>query len=87
MKSMRAKIVRIGNSKGIRLPKTLIEQYKMKDEVILETRKDGIVIRPFEAPRADWEDHFIRMRHLGDDTLLDESPGIESDWDQTEWQW
>ena len=87
MNSIKVKIIRIGNSKGIRLPKSLIEQYDMKDEVILETKKDSIVIHPVENPRADWEKSFEKMRLRGDDVLLDEGIELESEWDKEGWQW
>jgi antitoxin MazE len=87
MNSIKVKIIRIGNSKGIRLSKSLIEQYDMKDEVLLETKKDSIVIRPVENPRADWEKSFKKMRLKGDDELLDKDAELEPEWDEEEWQW
>jgi len=87
MNSIKVKIIRIGNSKGIRLSKSLIEQYNMKNEVLLEARKDSIVIRPVVNPRAGWEKSFEKMRFKGDDELLDEGTDLESEWDQAEWQW
>lgn len=87
MKSIKVKIIRIGNSRGIRLSKSLIEQYNMKDEVLLETKKDSIVIRPFESPRASWEKSFKKMRLRGDDVLLDKETELEPEWDQEKWQW
>ena len=87
MNSIKVKIIRIGNSKGIRLSKSLIEQYNMKDEVLLEAKRDSIVIRPVKNPRADWEKSFKKMRLRGDDVLLDKRTELESDWDQEEWQW
>ena len=87
MNSIKVKIIRIGNSKGIRLSKSLIEQYNMKDDVLLEAKKDSIVIRPVENPRANWEKSFKKMRLRGDDTLLDEGTELESEWEQEEWKW
>ena len=87
MNSIKVKIIRIGNSKGIRISKSLIEQYNMGDEVILEAKKDSIVIRPVKNPRADWEKSFEKMRLRGDDVLLDKGTELESEWDQEEWQW
>lgn len=87
MKPIKIKIIQIGNSKGIRLPKSLIEQYGMKDEVVLETKKDAIVIRPAANPRANWEQAFEKMRLRGDDVLLEEESVPVSDWDEEEWQW
>lgn len=87
MNSIKVKIIRIGNSKGIRLSKSLIEQYNMKDEVLLEAKKDSIVIRPFKKPRADWEKSFEKMQLRGDDELFDKETEIELEWDQEEWKW
>lgn len=87
MKSIKVKIIRIGNSKGIRLSKSLLEQYNMKDEVLLEAKKDSIVIRPVGNPRANWEKSFEKMRIRGDDVLLDEGAELASEWDQEDWQW
>ena len=87
MNSIKVKIVRIGNSKGIRLPKALIEQYNMKNEVLLETKKDAVVIHPVENPRAEWEESFKRMRSRGDDRLLDRDSELRSEWDDKEWRW
>ena len=74
-------------SRGIRLSKSLIDQYNMKDELILETKKDSIVIRPAKNARADWEKSFKKMRLRGDDVLLDKEPELESEWDKEEWKW
>jgi len=87
MNSLRVKIIRIGNSKGIRLSKSLIEQYNMKDEVLLEAKKDSIVIRPVKNPRTDWEKSFEKMKLRGDDVLLNEGTEVESEWEQTKWKW
>jgi antitoxin MazE len=65
----------------------LIEQYNMKDEVLLEAKKDSIVIRPIKNPRENWEKLFEKMRLRGDDALLDEGTEPESEWDKEEWQW
>lgn len=87
MNSIKVKIIRIGNSRGIRLSKSLIEQYNMKDELILETKKDSIVIRSAKNARAGWEKSYKKMRLRGDDVLLDREPEMESEWDKEEWQW
>ena len=87
MSSIKVKIIRIGNSRGIRLSKSLIEQYNMKDEVLLEAKKDSIVIRAVENPRQGWEKSFEKMRIKRDDVLLDNGTELESEWDKEEWQW
>ena len=69
------------------MSKSLIEQYNMKDEVLLEAKKDSIVIRPVDNPRAGWEKSFEKMRFRGDDDLLDADIKIELEWDREEWEW
>jgi antitoxin MazE len=87
MATMKIKIIQVGNSRGIRLSKSLIKQYNMKDEVLLEAKKDSIVIRPVGNPRAGWEKSFEKMRLRGDDGLLDADIKIELEWDREEWEW
>ncbi len=67
--AMRTRIVKIGNSQGIRIPKVLLEQSRMTDEV--EVRDGQIVISSVARPRANWEEAFQHMARNGDDTLLD----------------
>ena len=84
---MKAALIRIGNSRGIRIPKVLVEQYRFEDEVELETRQDHLVIRPATPTRAGWDDAFRQMREQGDDALLDEEFQSATRWDTTEWEW
>ena len=64
---MKTAIVRIGNSRGIRIPKPLLEQYRLRDEVEMEIREDGLLIRGVAEPRSGWDDAFRRMREHDDD--------------------
>ncbi len=84
---MKAALIRIGNSRGIRIPKVLLEQYRFNDEVELEPRHDHLVIRPATQTRGGWDDAFRQMREHGDDTLLDEEFPSATQWDTTEWEW
>lgn len=84
---MKAALIRIGNSRGIRIPKVLVEQYRFNDEVELEPRQDHLVIRPSTPTRAGWDDAFRQMGKQGDDTLLDEEFQSATRWDTTEWEW
>lgn len=68
---MKTNVIRIGNSRGIRIPKTLLEQCHLRNEVELEVRDDHLVVRPAAKPRSGWEDAFRRMHEQGDDALLD----------------
>jgi len=67
---MEVSIVKIGNSKGFRLSKTLLEKYKIKDKVELILEKGQIIIRPIAEPRKGWDQAFKEMHENGDDHLL-----------------
>ena len=67
---METPIIKIGNSKGLRLSKAIIEKYDIKDKVELILEKDQIIIKPISNPRENWEQEFKKMRENGDDTLL-----------------
>lgn len=85
---MKTKIIRIGNSQGVRIPKPLIEESGITKEIEMILRDNEIVLRPADMPRKDWEASFQKMAEKGDDALLDQKE-IEkaSDWDETEWTW
>jgi antitoxin MazE len=81
---MKAKIVQIGNSKGIRLPKSIIVDYKLDDEVAIELREDSIVITAIKKdPRAGWEEIIKKannkLTQVEKDWLNFEDP-IPEDW-------
>lgn len=83
---VKTRIVRIGNSQGIRIPKLLLDQTNLGEEVELEVEQDRIVIRASRSVRDGWEEQFKTMAQVGDDKLLDED--IEdSTWDEEEWEW
>jgi antitoxin MazE len=72
---VKARLVPIGNSRGVRLPKALIAQCDLGEVVELEVADGCIVIRPAPAPPRDgWDDAFGEMAARGDDRLLDEGP-------------
>lgn len=84
---MRASIIKIGNSQGIRIPKPLLDQTGIKDDVELEVEKSQIIIRPFSNSRAGWDEAFKSMSQNRDDTLLDGNEVISSSFDDEEWKW
>jgi antitoxin MazE len=84
---MKTRIVRIGNSQGIRIPKLLLEQAGLPDEVELEVEDSTIVIRPSTRPRHGWAQAFESMAETGDDELLDAGAIQTSSWDEAEWEW
>ena len=85
---MRAKLVSIGNSRGIRLPKVLVEQYGLDKGIELEPAEDHLIVRAARGARVGWDAAFQRMNERGDDRLLD-GPSAEavSEWDRQEWTW
>ncbi len=67
---MEIPVIKIGNSKGFRLPKALLEKYNIRDKVELILDKGFIVLKPVETPRKGWEEAFKEMHEKGDDKLL-----------------
>lgn len=63
-------VISIGNSKGIRLSKTLLEKYNIQDTVELVLEKSYIILKPKSNPRKGWEKAFKKMHEIGDDKLL-----------------
>ena len=84
---MKASIIRIGNSQGIRIPKVILEQTRLSGEVEMEVRDQQIVIRPVSSPRQGWEDKFRSMADRGDDRLLAADLTGQTSWDKEEWEW
>ena len=84
--TVRARIVSIGNSQGIRIPKLLLEQTGIKGEVELEVREDKIVIHALTPVRRGWDQAFQAMAAGNDDILLDDDT-VTTTWDKEEWEW
>jgi antitoxin MazE len=86
---MRTRVIKIGNSRGIRIPKSIIEQSGLNDEVELEVRNDQIIIKSISANnREKWDIFFKKMAQNKDDILLDSDTLAEqTTWDKYEWDW
>lgn len=84
---MKCSVVRIGNSRGIRIPKTILKQCNLEEAVDLEVEGDRLVIRPAKRPRAGWAAAFQEMARRSDDVLIDGDSWGSTDWDRTEWTW
>lgn len=82
---MKTRIVPLGNSQGIRIPKLILEEAAMPEDVELEVMGDTIVIRPARKPREGWFDNIV-MEPLSDEDLewLNAPLSAESD---KEWVW
>lgn len=83
----KTRIIKIGNSKGIRIPKLLLEQVDLGEEVELEVKEGQLVIRSAQSPRQGWEEQFEAMAQHGDDKLLDGEVLNLASWDTDEWEW
>jgi antitoxin MazE len=83
--AIRTRIVKIGNSQGIRIPKLLLEQSGIHAEVEIEVQGDHLTIRTASRLRSGWDEAFAAISQQHDDVLLDEVS--TTDWDQVEWEW
>jgi len=84
---IKSRIVKIGNSQGIRIPKLLLEQSNLGEEVELVLEQDQIVVRPIHRVRHRWEEAFKAMSERDDDELLDSDAPVSTVWDEEEWEW
>ena len=84
---VRTRIIKIGNSRGIRIPKSLLEHAGLSEEVELEAQQNQVVIRAVGKPRQGWEEAFRAMAEHGDDQLVDEDLTGRTSWDEEEWEW
>ncbi len=82
---MKTRLVRIGNSRGVRLPKAIIAQAGLTEEVELGVRDGAIVIARTTSARSGWADAARQMRQRDEDLLLD--PLIPTLFDEKEWEW
>jgi antitoxin MazE len=84
---MLTKIVPIGNSRGIRIPKAMIEHCGFGDEVELQAKGGALILRPVRTPRVGWAAAFGQMAATGDDHLVNEDAPTATQFDAEEWQW
>jgi len=78
---MEISIVQIGNSKGIRLAKAILEQYNIQDRVELVLEEGYLIIKPINIPRQGWDEAFRLMHEAGDDELLIDDVFEGENWD------
>ena len=81
---MHAQIIPIGTSKGVRIPKYLLDKYHFDNIVDIDDTGSGLLIKAVKKPREGWEEAFKKLAGTKDDTLI-ETP--ESNWDEDEWEW
>jgi antitoxin MazE len=81
----KTRIVRIGNSRGIRIPKVLLDQAQLLDEVEFHAEPGRLVVQGARRPRMGWADAARGMSEHGHDALLDEPTSTR--FDREEWEW
>lgn len=86
MSSVKTKVVRIGNSRGIRIPKVILDQCHINDEVELEAKEDCLIIRSPHTAREGWDLAFQKMHENRDDVLII-SDAISNEFDEDDWEW
>jgi len=79
------RIVRVGNSRGVRIPKLMIDQAGLGEQVEISIREEGLVISAAHGRRAGWDAQFAAMAENKDDRMTDGFPATR--WDETEWTW
>ncbi len=84
---MTTRVISIGNSRGIRIPKLFLDQLRLDEEVELTIEQEQLVVRPIRSPRAGWDEQFKLMAERGDDRLLDAQTTSLTRWDAEEWEW
>jgi antitoxin MazE len=82
---VKTRVIKIGNSQGIRIPKLLLDQLNLGEEVELEVQDNQLVVRSASSTRQGWQEQFRTMAEQGDDRLLDDDSSLTS-WDE-DWQW
>ena len=85
MKTMKTKIVQIGNSRGVRLPKSFIEEAGLEYEVELRLVEDGILVESAPTPRAGWSEAAKHLHDVEKGVMLDEP--VATHFDDSEWSW
>ena len=83
----RSHIIKIGNSQGVRLPKNLLQNSGIENEIYLSSENGKIIITPVLKNRINWDKAFQEMAENGDDQLLDINQCSTSTWDEQEWEW
>ncbi len=84
---MKASIIKIGNSHGIRIPKPILAQCGFEEEVEFSVQNNALIIKSLKSSRKNWDTAFKKMASNGDDKLLDAEPSIQTEWDESEWEW
>ena len=82
---MITQLIKVGNSRGVRIPKPLIQETGLTDDVTIRVEGGSIIISPVRTVRSGWQGAFNKMHANNGDVLIDEN--IRSSWDNEEWEW
>ena len=83
--TLKTRIVRIGNSRGIRVPKVLLDAARLPEEIELRAEPGRLVVSAARRPRAGWDTKARLMHESADDAPLD--PLSPADFDEADWRW
>lgn len=81
------RLVQIGNSKGIRLPKRIIEQLNFSDEIEAEVKREGLLLKKKTKARVGWKKQILREIKKGGYPEMLIPDNIQNEFDESEWQW
>ncbi|WP_394793213.1 AbrB/MazE/SpoVT family DNA-binding domain-containing protein [Armatimonas sp.] len=84
---VKTRLVKIGNSQGIRIPKLLLQQTQLTDEVELDVEEGKLIVRSARPARQGWDAQFRAMAETREDTLLDNEVLTLTRWETEEWSW
>ncbi len=87
MASLKTNLVKIGNSQGVRLPKAILQQIHLIDEIEIEIKKDCLVLKPAHSPRAGWDEGFKKATSAIPDPELEAWEKLQMKSDEEEWTW
>jgi len=79
-----SELIRIGNSRGIRLPKSVIEQCHLSEGLVLEIKEDSLVVKASRQTRKGWDEAFAKAKQQD---LDEDFSGLQNEWDDSEWTW
>ncbi len=85
MNTIHTRLVRVGNSRGLRIPKVLIDQLGLGDDIEIAVERDRLVIQSASRRREGWDQKFRKMAEHHDDAPLDTYQPTE--WEKSEWTW
>lgn len=83
--SITSRIIRIGNSRGVRIPATLLAEAELGDDVLISAEPGKVTVEGIRSPRAGWEEAARRMSSAEDDQLIDQA--APTAFESEEWEW